>query len=131
MTRQRNERGETMVQTVIVAPALFLLIMGVIQVALIAHAQNVAEAAAQEGVAAARKFNASAADGEATASAALADLGPRMLTGREVVVARTATTATVTVTGRALSIVPGFGRTIVETSSGPVERYVAPERDVP
>lgn len=131
MTRQRDERGETMVQTVIVAPALFLLIMGVIQVALIAHAQNVAEAAAQEGVTAARKFNATAADGQMKATAALAALGPRMFTGRKVIVDRTTATATVTVTGRALTIVPGFSRTIAETSSGPVERYVAPERDVP
>lgn len=130
MMRQRDESGESMVQTVILAPALFLLIMGVIQVALIAHAQNVAEAAAQEGAAAAREFNATEADGRAKAASALAALGPRMLTGRRVVVDRTATTVTVTVTGRALTLVPGFGRTIVETSSGPVERYVAPERDV-
>lgn len=131
MTRQRDERGETMVQTVIVAPALFLLIMGVIQVALIAHAQNVAEAAAQEGATAARQFNATSTDGHVKASSALAVLGPRMLTDRKVIVDRTTTTATVTVTGRALTIVPGFSPRIVETSSGPVERYVAPERDVP
>lgn len=129
MNRRHDERGDTMVQTVIVAPALFLLIMGVIQFALIAHAQNVAEAAAQEGVTAARQFHASAADGQEQATAALDSLGPRMLTQREIVVDRTTTTVLVTVRGQALTFIPGFSRTIIETSAGSVERYVPPEQD--
>jgi Flp pilus assembly protein TadG len=120
-----------MTQTVIVAPVLFMLIMFILQFALIAHAQNVAEAAAQEGATAARRFDASGADGHAKASAALAQLGPRMLADRRVRVSRTSTTATVTVTGQVISLVPGFSPTITVTSSGPVERYVAPRTDTP
>lgn len=128
---KRGERGETMTQTVIVAPVLFLLIMIVLQFALTAHAQNVAEAAAQEGVAAARRFDAGATDGRTKAADALANLGPKMLSNRSIHVSRSQTTATVTVTGKVLSVVPGFNKTIIETSSGPVERYVTPEADTP
>jgi Flp pilus assembly protein TadG len=129
MAKTRDERGDAIVQTVIVAPALLLLIMVIIQFALVAHARNVAEAAAQDGVTAARRFDATEADGQARASAALASLGPRMLSERGVSVVKTQTDVTVTVTGTPLTLVPGFGRKIVETSSGPVERYVAPVDD--
>jgi Flp pilus assembly protein TadG len=129
MAKTRDERGDAIVQTVIVAPALLLLIMVIIQFALVAHARNVAEAAAQDGVTAARRSDATEADGQARASAALASLGPRMLSERGVSVVKTQTDVTVTVTGTPLTLVPGFGRKIVETSSGPVERYVAPVDD--
>lgn len=128
---RRDERGETMTQTVIVAPVLLTLIMFIIQFALIAHAQNVAEAAAQEGVAASRQFDASESHGTASAKAALSNLGPRMLSDRSVSVNRSQTTATVTVKGSVIALVPGYSHTIIETASGPVERYVAPEVDGP
>jgi Flp pilus assembly protein TadG len=121
-----NEKGEAIAQTVIVAPVLFALIMGVIQFALVAHAQNVAEAAAQEGTSAARRFNATEADGKVEAISALRSLGPKMLSARDVKVDRTASTVTVTVTGQALSLVPFLHPNVSETASGPVERYVPP-----
>lgn len=115
-----------MTQTVIVAPVLFTMIMAIIQFALVAHAQNVAEAAAQEGAAAARAFNATDADGVEEATSALSALGPRMLTSRSVTVTRTGTTVTVAVTGQAISLVPFLHPTISETSTSPIERYVDP-----
>jgi Flp pilus assembly protein TadG len=127
--RARDERGSTIAETVIVAPAVFLLIMTVVQVALVAHARNVAEAAAQDGVATARRFDGSASDGSATATAALGALGPRMLTDRRVSVDRSPTTAAVTITGRVISLTPGLDLTITATASGPVERYVPPGTD--
>ena len=129
MNKTLDERGDTIVQTVIVAPALLLLIMSVIQFALVAHARNVAEAAAQEGVTAARRFDATSADGRSKATEVLATLGPRMLRDTSVVVDRTPTAVTVTVAGSPLSFVPGFSHRIVESSSGPVERYVAPVKE--
>ncbi|MEG9227294.1 TadE/TadG family type IV pilus assembly protein [Aeromicrobium sp. Sec7.5] len=128
--KRRDERGE-IATTLLVAPTLFLLIMTVFQFALIAHARNVAEAAAQEAVASASTFDGTAADGQASATAALDTLGPRMLTNRTVDVDRSATTVTVSVTGTPLSFIPFLKPTIVETSTGPIERYVAPESDVP
>ena len=47
-----------------------------------------------------------------------------VLLGSRVDSVRTATTATVTVTGRTLSLVPGLpGWSVSQTASGPVERF--------
>ena len=45
--RVRDERGAvSIVQVVLIAPALLLVLMFIVQFALVAHAQSVAEAAA-------------------------------------------------------------------------------------
>ena len=121
-----NERGATsVVETVLVAPALLLALMLIVQFGLVFHAQNVAENAAQEGAAAARRFDGSRAAAVSTTHTFLAELGPRMLTDRTVTVERGSETASVRVTGTVISLVPGFHLTVRETAAGPVERYVA------
>jgi hypothetical protein len=45
---------------------------------------------------------------------------------REATASRDATTATVRVHGRVLSIVPGLRLDVDEQSTGPIERYVPP-----
>lgn len=124
MNRRHQERADTIVQTVIVAPALFLMIMAIIQIALVAHARNVAEAAAQDGVAAARQFDGTTTDGRAAANSSLDALGPRMLTDRHVTVERTTTRASVTIVGHSLAFIPGISPRIEVTSAADVERYV-------
>ena len=120
-----NERGATsVVETVLVAPALLFALMLIVQFGLVFHAQNVAENAAQEGAAAARRFDGSQATAVSTTRTFLAELGPRMITDRTVTVDRGSETASVTVTGTVISLVPGFHLTVRETAAGPVERYV-------
>lgn len=121
--RCRDERGE-IAQAVLVFPALLFVIMLIIQFTLYAHATSVAEAAAQDGAAAARRADGTQAAAVAAANDSLASLGPRMLTAKSVTATRTATQATVTVTGKVVSLVPGLGLKVRETASGPVERYV-------
>jgi len=123
MNSRRGDRGDTVVQTVIVAPALFLMIMAIIQIALVAHARNVAEAAAQDGVNAARQFDGTTATGHQAANQALDTLGPKMLTDRHISVDRTTTTASVTITGRSLSFIPGVSPRIEVTSVASIERW--------
>ncbi len=126
-TRVRDERGATsLVQTVLIAPVLLLTLMTIVQFGLLFHAKNVAENAAQEGAAAGRRFDGSESSAEERARRFLDELGPGMLTTRDVRVDRTAETATVTVTGSVVSLVPGLDLEIEETASGPVERYVPP-----
>jgi Flp pilus assembly protein TadG len=128
--RIRDERGTaSLAQTVLVAPALLLTLMLIVQFGLYFHAQNVAEHAAQEGAAAGRRFDGSQADAAERARMFLAELGPRMLTGRHVSAHRTPETSTVTVTGTVISVVPGLDLRIEESASGPVERYVPPAVD--
>lgn len=111
-------------QAVLIFPALLFILMLIIQFALYAHAASVAEAAAQEAAAVARRADGSQAGGAATANTTLATLGPKMLTNRSVSVDRSATTATVTITGRVVSLVPGVSLQVRETAQGPVERFV-------
>lgn len=124
----RGEEGSSTVQAVLIFPALLFALMLVIQFALWAHATSVAEAAAQDAAAVARRADGSRAGGAAAANKALATLGPKMLTSRTVSVNRSATTASVTVTGRVVSLVPGVTLRVQETAEGPVERFVPLEQ---
>lgn len=60
----------------------------------------------------------------AAANSSLEALGPRMLTDRHVTVERTATRASVTITGHSLAFIPGISPRIEVTSAADVERYV-------
>lgn len=98
--------------------------MLIVQFALYLHAQSIAEAAAQDGAAAARRADGSAASSRAAVNTSLGAMGPRMLTGRSVSVDRSATVARVSVDGQVLALVPGIRLTVHETAEGPVERFV-------
>lgn len=111
----------------LIFPALLFVLMLIIQFALYAHAASVTEAAAQEAAAVARRADGSQAGGAAAANTALATLGPKMLTSRSVSVERSVTTASVTITGRVISLVPGVSLQVRETAQGPVERFVSLE----
>ena len=125
--RRKDEQGISTIEVVLVMPAVFIILMLVIQVALAAHARSVAQAAAQEGAADARHFDGSSAQAWTTTNKYLDDLGPRIVQHRNVNVQRTRNSATVTVTGTVMSLVPWIKLSIRETSSGPVERYVPPK----
>jgi Flp pilus assembly protein TadG len=105
-------------------PALLLAMMTIIQFGLWQHAQHVALAAAQEGARIARTYDGNVAAAQARTHAYLDRLGPIILSGRSVSVSRTAAEATVTVTGKAVSVFPLFGLRVDEHAAGPVERFV-------
>lgn len=115
-------------ELVVVFPVVLLIIFGVIQGALYYHARNVALAAAQEGLRAARAETGTAADGAQGAQQFLADAGGSgVLTGATVTPSRTPTAASVTVTGSSLSVLPGIpGLRVTQTAAGPVERFTIP-----
>lgn len=122
--RRRDECGASTVEVVITAPALLLALKLIVQFGLAAHANSVARAAAEEGAAHARRFDGSADAGAHRAHAYLDQLGPSTIRNRAVSAQRTTQTAIVTVTGIVISLVPGLGLSVVESSSGPVERHV-------
>jgi len=126
--RRDDERGSTSTaEVVLIAPALLLCLMLIVQFGLVFHAKQMAEQAAQEGAAAARRFDASAGDGEAAAGRFLAAIGSGTLRGRSVKASRGAENVSVTVSGTVVSLVPGMKLRVSETAGGPVERYVPPE----
>src|SRR5512139_923215 len=102
----RADRGAVTVEAVIALPVLMLTVAACIQVAPLFFARAIAHAAAQEGVRAARAEHASrAAAGPVAERYAVRTAGGFL--GSVTASAETdATTVRVTVTGRALSLVP-------------------------
>src|SRR5215211_557085 len=103
----RSERGSTSVQMVILMPVLFAVMFLGMQAALFYHARTVAIAAAQEGARAAGAEQGRESDGVGTANDFVAEAGgDDVLTGASATASRTTTSATVTVTGYSLSVIP-------------------------
>lgn len=116
----------SLAQVVITAPALLFLLMLIVQFGLMFHARNIAEQAAQEGAAVARRFDGTQTQGREKALQLLTAVGEGTLKDRDVTASRTADTASVTVTGTVVSVVPGFSLSVSGSASGPVEKYVPP-----
>jgi Flp pilus assembly protein TadG len=118
-----HERGSTSIQLVLLMPALFAVMFLGMQGALFYHARTVALAAAQEGVRTAAGLGGSGSAGARDAYAFVADAGgDDVLQGTQVHSSRSTTNATVTVTGRSLSVIPGWTPTVTQSASAPVER---------
>jgi Flp pilus assembly protein TadG len=111
---------------VIALPVLMLALGVTAQYFVKADAQRTAQAAAEEGAAAARQFDGSEAAAQARAQDFLDSVDNDGLTNVRISASRGAAEASVTVTGEAeeLSWVPFMDRSVSETSTGPVERYV-------
>jgi Flp pilus assembly protein TadG len=124
-----SDTGTSTVELVITMPALLLAVLTVLQFGLWMHAQHVAQAAAREGATIARADGGSQTAARDATTASLRHLGPTILRDPTVEVSRTSTEATVTVTGRATSIVGIFGLPVREQARGPVERFVPQVRE--
>jgi Flp pilus assembly protein TadG len=119
----RSERGSTSVQMVILMPVLFLVMFLGLQAALFYHARTVAIAAAQQGARAAGVETGSSSDGIAAATSFVAAAGGSdVLENTSVSGSRTATEATVTVQGTALSVIPGWSLIVLQSATVPLER---------
>lgn len=128
MTRgphRRDERGAVSIEMVVLLPALFAVLFLGMQAALYYHARTIAIAAAQEGARAAAANQADSDDGVTAANTYLAGAGDSLESPRASA-QRTATTATVTIRGRALSAIPGWNPVVRQTASAEVERLTAP-----
>ena len=118
-----GERGSTSIQMVMLMPALFSVMFLGMQGALYYHARTVAIAAAQEGARTAGAQHGTVGEGVGAASSFVADAGGNdVLPGARVAGSRSATTATVRVSGTSLSVIPGWAPTVSQSASVPVER---------
>ncbi|MEV5942785.1 TadE/TadG family type IV pilus assembly protein [Streptomyces sp. NPDC051994] len=118
-----RDRGAATAELVLVVPLLMVLLLCIVQFALAAHAQHIAQTAASRALAAARAQDGSAADGHARAVATLRLLGGRVLTQPTVNVARGATSVTAEVHGGVLMVVPGLHLRVAGHATGPSERW--------
>lgn len=125
--RPSHDHGSATLEIVVLFPALMLLIFGLIQGALWFHARNIALAAANDALTAARSEQGTASAGQDAATSFIARTGgDSVLPGAYVTVTRTGTRVTVTVTGRALSVFPGVpGAAVSQSVNGPVEHFTS------
>jgi Flp pilus assembly protein TadG len=120
-----GQRGSNPVEFAIVAGAMLMLAFITVQAALVFYAQSVALGAATQGVNAARGYLSNAGAGEDHARDFLTAAGTG-LTGQRVSASRSATEVSVTVSGRAISVLPGLNFAVRRTAHGPVERVTEP-----
>jgi Flp pilus assembly protein TadG len=118
-----DQRGSVSIQMVILMPALFAVMFLGMQAALYYHARSVAIAAAQEGAREAGSQHGTRQAGVQVAQDFLGDAGGKdVMTDTGVTGSRSPTTATITVTGLSLSVVPGWRVRVTQSASVPVER---------
>ena len=124
---QRGDGGGGTLELTVLFPVVLLFFFGVIQGALYFHGRNVAMAAAEQGVRAARADGQTDRPGTATsrARAFLADTGELdNLTALRITPDIAARTVRVTVTAKTISLLPGVpGPRISQTASGVIERF--------
>lgn len=123
-----DETGSAATELVIIMPAVMLLIMLVVQFALYYHGANVATAAAQDAVRAARVEAGSVGAGRNRADALLARSGSGTLQGAQVSVSRDGRRVHVEVTGEVASVIPGVHLHITRDADGPIEQFLPPEQ---
>ena len=124
--RGRAEDGLTSTELAVIMPVLIALVLVPFQIALWWHADQIADAAAQEAVDAAQVVTASEEDGVRAAEWFLDAAGN--ITEPQVTVTRTNETVSVEVTGRAPRLLPGFDWQVTARATGPIERFI-PEPD--
>jgi Flp pilus assembly protein TadG len=121
--RVRDQRGSGTVELVIATPLVLLLLGAIVQAALWAHAEHIAQAAAARGTEAARANGATPAAGHDQARTTLDALGGA-LRAPSIDVTRTATTTRTQIRGSALAVVPGVHLPVTAVAEAPTERFV-------
>ena len=121
--RRFGERGSVTAELVIATPLLLLLILGVVQFALWEHAVHVAQATAQQGLAAGRVQGGTEQAATTEAHNVLAQVGSGVLVRPNVSATRGALTTTVVVTGQAESVLPFLSLPVRSSATGPTERF--------
>lgn len=108
----------------IAIPGTILLVILALQAALWYMGNNVAHAAATAAYSSTRAFQSTTNSGLGAADQVLAQTG-QFISEARVELDRTATNTTVTVTGRAISLIPGLQLPAISQSvTGPTERWV-------
>jgi Flp pilus assembly protein TadG len=119
-----REQGNASVDFILVFPVLLMIFFGIIQGSMWYQAQNVAHAAASAAYNSARVDNGTPGSGQAAGYQVISNQGST-LGGASVTVSRVVNQVSVTVTGKAPTLVPGWGGPeVTQTVSGPTERWV-------
>jgi Flp pilus assembly protein TadG len=110
--------------TVIVVPVVLLAVLLVVQYGLAYYAHQVAAGAAHDGAAAAARERSSPGEGAALAQQLVSEGGGSLFSSFNATGSSDGDIVTVTVTGRAVSLLPFFGTiTVKATGSAAIEKF--------
>lgn len=126
-----SDGGYSLIESTIGWLAFFGVVMLVVQLALVWHGRHVAEAAARDGLEAARVYQGTTSTGRAAATGYLRDVAPSLLQDPQVNITRSLTTVRVEVRASVLRVIPGWNFTVHASASGPVERFVSESPQMP
>jgi Flp pilus assembly protein TadG len=118
-----GDRGSVSAELVIATP-LLLLLLTIVQFALWSHATHIAQAAAAQGLAAARVQDATAAQGSVAARQVLDQLGRGPLTDTRIDAARSSDAVSIRVSGDTSAVIPFLRLPVHAEAAGPVERFM-------
>lgn len=121
MRTMTGDRGSSPVEFAIIASAMILLTFAVVQVGLFFFARSIALGAATQGANAGRGYNAPTDAAQRNAQQFLDRTGDG-LGNQNVTVTRTGQDVNVTVTGVAISVLPGLTFPVRQTAHGSVEQ---------
>jgi Flp pilus assembly protein TadG len=126
--RWQDDRGDASIQMAIVFPFVLLATIAVIQASMWYYARQIALTAAREGVASARSYQASPADGAARAQEVLGRTAGDSLRDAGVSTGGSnGQRVRIQVSGIAQSMLPGVpGLKVTQSASGAVERWTVP-----
>lgn len=123
--RQRNEIGALSIEFVLVMSVIVGLFMLMLAYGVRSYSKQVVTQAAQEGLAAAERYGATAADGQAAAEHEIHALGGD-LSNVTIEVTYADQTATVLVSGDAPTLIPLVRMHVATQVSAPVEQFAPP-----
>lgn len=121
----RGESGAATVEMVVVVPLLMVLLLAIVEFALWSQATHIAQAAAAQGLAAARVQDGTAAAGSATARQLVDQLDRGPLTEVRIDAQRTTQSASVQVSGVVPAVLPMLHLPVHAEATGPIERFLA------
>jgi Flp pilus assembly protein TadG len=127
--RSASDRGASPVELAIVAPLIILLLFLAIQISSVFLARSAALSAAQEAVSAQRAYQAQPGAGIAKGNEFLTHTGELLTDAAVVAAPAEANEVAFTVTGQAMSVIPGMDFTVSQTAHGEIERFTLDDDD--
>jgi Flp pilus assembly protein TadG len=119
----RSDDGSSIVEAILVVPVLMVLLLVIVQFCLWMHAAQVAQLAASEGDRVARSYGGGPSAGSATAQRVLRGPGSDVTGGSVSVAVLPGDAEVLRVTGRSVSVVPGFSFAVSASAIGPIQQF--------
>jgi hypothetical protein len=124
---RQTDEGSSVVEAVIVVPVLMLLLLVAVQFALWMHATQVVQLAASEGDRSARSLGGGPAAGVTTARRVVDGPGSDVMSASCSATLLPGDAELLSVSGSALSVLPGLTFTVSASAIGPIQQFRSSE----